>query len=82
MLYGTPVSGIDVAAQQFWKVEGEEGTYLLFVGLAGLVLCARWYFVLDEAGAKLIVVEALPPTPEWCAIADRLERASANERMR
>ena len=29
MLYGTPVSGIDLAAQQFWKVEGEEGTYFI-----------------------------------------------------
>jgi KaiC/GvpD/RAD55 family RecA-like ATPase len=29
MLYGTPVSGIELAAQQFWKVEGEEGTYLM-----------------------------------------------------
>ena len=29
MMYGTPLSGIDLAAQQFWKVEGEEGTYLI-----------------------------------------------------
>ncbi len=29
MIYGTPTSGLDVAAQQFWKVEGEEGTYLM-----------------------------------------------------
>ena len=29
MLYGTPLSGIDLAAQQFWKVEGEEGTFLI-----------------------------------------------------
>lgn len=29
MLYGNPISGIDLAAQQFWKVEGEEGTYLI-----------------------------------------------------
>jgi len=32
MLYGTPISGIDIAAQQFWKVEGEEGTYLITDG--------------------------------------------------
>jgi KaiC/GvpD/RAD55 family RecA-like ATPase len=32
MLYGTPVSSIDIAAQQFWKVEGEEGTYLITDG--------------------------------------------------
>lgn len=31
----------------------------------------------DEAGAKWIVVEALPSTDEWTAIADRLRRAAA-----
>ena len=31
----------------------------------------------DAAGAKLIVVEALPATPEWSGIADRLRRAAA-----
>jgi len=31
----------------------------------------------DEAGADLIVVEALPDAPEWRAIADRLHRAAA-----
>jgi L-threonylcarbamoyladenylate synthase len=31
----------------------------------------------DEAGARLIVVEALPETSEWRAIADRLRRAAA-----
>ena len=31
----------------------------------------------DEAGAELIVVEALPETPGWRALADRLNRASA-----
>jgi L-threonylcarbamoyladenylate synthase len=31
----------------------------------------------DRAGAELIVVEALPPGPEWLAIGDRLQRASA-----
>ncbi len=31
----------------------------------------------DEAGAELIVVEALPDAPEWRAIADRLGRAAA-----
>ena len=29
MMYGTPLSGVDLAAAQFWKVEGEEGTYLM-----------------------------------------------------
>ena len=32
----------------------------------------------DEAGAELIVVETLPETHEWRAIADRLHRASAS----
>ena len=31
----------------------------------------------DEAGAELIVVEALPESGEWFAIADRLKRAAA-----
>ena len=31
----------------------------------------------DEAGAELIVVEALPGGPEWRAVADRLRRAAA-----
>jgi L-threonylcarbamoyladenylate synthase len=31
----------------------------------------------DEAGARLIVVESLPDTPEWRAISDRLRRAAA-----
>jgi len=31
----------------------------------------------DQAGAKLIIVEALPETGEWAAIQDRLKRASA-----
>ena len=31
----------------------------------------------DEAGAELIIVEALPDGPEWRAIADRLQRAAA-----
>ena len=31
----------------------------------------------DEAGAKWIVIEALPEGPQWRAIADRLRRASA-----
>jgi L-threonylcarbamoyladenylate synthase len=31
----------------------------------------------DDAGAELIVVEALPDAPQWRAIADRLQRAAA-----
>ena len=36
----------------------------------------------DEAGAELIVVEALPDAPEWSGIADRLRRAAADEPIR
>jgi L-threonylcarbamoyladenylate synthase len=36
----------------------------------------------DTAGAELIVVESLPDTAEWRAIADRLHRAAADEPMR
>ena len=32
----------------------------------------------DEAGAELIVVEALPDSPEWGGIADRLRRAATS----
>lgn len=31
----------------------------------------------DESGAELIIVEALPKTKDWAAIADRLSRAAA-----
>ena len=31
----------------------------------------------DDEGADLIVVEALPDTPEWNGIADRLRRAAS-----
>lgn len=31
----------------------------------------------DDAGAKIIVVEALPDLPEWSGIADRLRRAAS-----
>ncbi|MFA5222144.1 MAG: ATPase domain-containing protein [Methanoregula sp.] len=29
MVYGTPLAGVDLAAMQFWKDGGEEGTYLM-----------------------------------------------------
>ncbi len=34
---------------------------------------------LDDANCRLIVVEALPPLPEWTAVRDRLERAATPE---
>lgn len=34
---------------------------------------------LDSAGCQLIVVEALPPLPEWAAVRDRLTRAATSQ---
>jgi L-threonylcarbamoyladenylate synthase len=34
---------------------------------------------LDDAGCRMIVVEALPPLPEWAAVRDRLVRAATPE---
>lgn len=42
----------------------------------GRALYAEWHRC-DEDGAVYIVVEAVPPTSRWAAIADRLRRASA-----
>ena len=42
----------------------------------GRALYATWHRC-DEAGAKLILVEAPPAGVEWAAIADRLHRAAA-----
>lgn len=33
---------------------------------------------MDDYGARLIWIEELPPTPEWDAVRDRLERAAAS----
>jgi len=41
-------------------------------------LYAEWHLC-DELGAKTIVMEAVPESPEWRAIADRLARAAAPE---
>jgi L-threonylcarbamoyladenylate synthase len=35
----------------------------------------------DEAGAELIIMEALPGTDEWRALSDRLNRAAVAQRM-
>lgn len=31
---------------------------------------------LDQAGNEVIVVEAIPPSPAWAAVADRMRRAA------
>jgi KaiC/GvpD/RAD55 family RecA-like ATPase len=60
MVYGTPLSGVDIAAQQFWKVEGEEGTYLMNDGDAdvGMVDATDLHpemYVQQMAGGRIIV---------------------------
>ena len=65
MLYGTPVSGIDVAAQQFWKVEGEEGTYLITdgdpdIGMVDVSDHHPEMYLPQMVGGK-IVVDSLSP---------------------
>ena len=34
---------------------------------------------LDEAGADLLLVEAVPDEPEWLAVRDRLTRAASRD---
>jgi len=60
MIYGTPTSGLDVAAQQFWKVEGEEGTYLMNDGDVepGMIDAADLHpemYLPQMAGSRIIV---------------------------
>jgi KaiC/GvpD/RAD55 family RecA-like ATPase len=60
MVYGTPLSGLDIAAKQFWKVEGEEGTYLLNDGDSetGMVDVAELHpemYLPQMAGGRIIV---------------------------
>ena len=65
MLYGTPVSGIDIAAQQFWKVEGEEGSYLITdgdpdIGMVDVSENHPEMFLPQMVGGK-IIVDSLSP---------------------
>lgn len=60
MLYGTPLSGIDLAAQQFWKVEGEEGTYLINdgdvdVGMIDATELHPEMYLTQMAGGRIVV---------------------------
>jgi KaiC/GvpD/RAD55 family RecA-like ATPase len=65
MIYGTPVSGLDIAAQQFWKVEGEEGTYLLNDGdpETGMVDASDLHpeMYLPQMAGGRIIVDSLTP---------------------
>jgi len=60
MVYGTPLSGVDIAVQQFWKVEGEEGTYLMNdgdteVGMVDATELHPEMYVQQMAGGRIIV---------------------------
>jgi KaiC/GvpD/RAD55 family RecA-like ATPase len=60
MLYGTPLSGIDLAAQQFWKVEGEEGTYLINdgdveIGMIDATELHPEMYLTQMAGGRIII---------------------------
>jgi KaiC/GvpD/RAD55 family RecA-like ATPase len=63
MLYGSPLSGIDLAAQQFWKVEGEDGTYLINDGDVdvGMVDATEMHpeIYLTQMAGRRIVVDSL-----------------------
>lgn len=60
MLYGTPLSGIDLAAQQFWKVEGEEGTYFINdsdvdIGMIDATELHPEMYLTQMAGGRIII---------------------------
>jgi len=60
MMYGTALSGVDIAAKQFWKVEGEEGTYLMNdgeieVGMADATELHPEMYLPQMAGGRLVV---------------------------
>ncbi len=61
MMYGTPVSGIDLAAMQFWKAEGgEEGTYFMNdgdveVGMIDATDMHPGLYATQMAGSRIVV---------------------------
>ncbi|NMB78786.1 MAG: hypothetical protein GYA23_06785 [Methanomicrobiales archaeon] len=61
MVYGTPVSGLDLAAMQFWKAEGgEEGTYFMNdgdveVGMVDATELHPGLYLTQMAGSRIIV---------------------------
>ena len=64
MIYGTPVAGVDLAANQFWKgEEGEEGTYLMNDGDVdvGMIDATDMHpdLYLTQMAGKRIVVDSL-----------------------
>jgi len=64
MIYGTPVAGVDLAANQFWKSEeGEEGSYLMNDGDVeiGMIDATEMHpdLYLTQMAGKRIVVDSL-----------------------
>ena len=60
MVYGTPLAGVDLAALQFWKVEGEEGTYLMNdgdveVGMIDATELHPEMYIPQMAGGRIVV---------------------------
>lgn len=61
MIYGTPVAGVDLAANQFWKGEGnEDGTYLMNDGDVdvGMIDATEMHpdlYLTQMAGSRIIV---------------------------
>ena len=61
MIYGTPVSGVDLAAAQFWRAEGgEEGTYFMNDGDAdvGMIDATELHpemYLPQMAGGRIVV---------------------------
>lgn len=60
MIYGTPIAGVDLAARQFWKVDGEEGTYLMNDGDidTGMIDATELHpemYMTQMAGGRIVV---------------------------
>ena len=60
MVYGTPLAGVDLASMQFWKVDGEEGTYLMNDGdvESGMIDASELHpemYMTQMAGSRIVV---------------------------
>ena len=60
MVYGTPLAGVDLAASQFWRVDGEEGTYLMNDGdvETGMIDASELHpemYMTQMAGGRIVV---------------------------
>jgi KaiC/GvpD/RAD55 family RecA-like ATPase len=60
MVYGTPLAGVDLAASQFWRVDGEEGTYLMNDGDVelGMIDASELHpemYMTQMAGGRIVV---------------------------